>query len=158
MRLKLITILLFSMGALAAADDSMDVIVRFKPSADNTGHARFVERGATYKKALELIGSHVYHIQRADYAALAAEPEIAYIGEDHAISATGNPLPSTPDYGWMVALGVTSPFQTLPYDGTGIGVAVIDSGIAAGAQDLQNATGQNRVVPRTSFRPLTAAK
>ena len=110
--------------------DSVDVIVRFKESPHQLGHYRFLDRGALHKRSLSLVGAHVYTVNSRDLALLAGDPEVEYIGPDHEIRATAT-LPSTPDYGWMTVLGVTSPTATLPWDGTGIGVAVIDSGLRA---------------------------
>ena len=130
--------------------DQVDVIVRFKASPDDVGRHRFASHGAIHKSSLSLVRAHVYSVNARDLSLLSSDPEVAYIGLDHKLQATATTL--APDYGWMGVLGATSISATLPWDGSGIGVAVIDSGIDASA-DLQNSSGKNRVVYSRSFVP-----
>ena len=133
--------------------DTISVIVRFRPSPDNVGHRRFVAHGAIRGASLPLVRSDVYRLHSRDYDLLAADPEIEYIGLDHKLQATGTTLPTlAPDYGWMGVLGATSISTSLPWDGAGIGVAVIDSGINPNT-DLQDSTGKSRIVYSQSFVP-----
>src|SRR5579872_1491236 len=66
-------------------------------------------------------------IKRSDLAALAADPDVEAVLPDHDVAITTSNI--VPDYGWLTVLGLNSRTATFPYDGTGIGVAVIDSGI-----------------------------
>jgi serine protease AprX len=52
----------------------------------------------------------------------------------------------------MTTTGLTGPNATLPYDGTGIAVAVIDSGMN-NYEDLKDSAGHNRIVYQQSFIP-----
>ena len=137
-------------SAVAPDSDQVDVIVRFKPSPDNVGHHRFAAHGATHKASLSVIGAHVYTVNSRDLNLLSADPDVEYIGPDHKLQATATTL--APDYGWMTALGVSSITATLPWDGTGIGIAVIDSGVNSSA-DLQDSKGRSRIVYSQSFVP-----
>jgi len=137
--------------ARANDDSAVDLIVRFKPSPDRVGERRFMQHGAIHKRSLALVGAEVYRVKNEDLTVLAGDPEIEYIGADHALHATAT-LPSTPDYGWMTALGVGSITATTPYDGTGVAVAVIDSGLDTSA-DLNDSQGHSRIVYRQSFVP-----
>lgn len=83
-------------------------------------------------------------------AALAADPHVESISPDNPIHATA--FSGTVDYGWMTILGLSTKAATLPNDGSGIGVAVIDSGIYS-ADDLNDAQGHSRIVYRQSFIP-----
>ncbi|MGD1098515.1 MAG: hypothetical protein ABSB35_41865 [Bryobacteraceae bacterium] len=119
MRLNFVAAVTLSCVSLfgAGSDDSMDVIVRFKNSQDQVGQRRFVERGAIHKRSLELVNAHVYTVKSRDLNLLASDPEVEYLGPDHPLQATGNaPTLTQPDYGWMTALGVTSPTATLKWD------------------------------------------
>jgi serine protease AprX len=89
-------------------------------------------------------------MKSSDVALLSADPDVEYIGPDHQLKASATTF--SPDYGWMTALRATSPSATLSWDGTGIGVAVIDSGVNA-TNDLQNSSGKNRIVYSQSFVP-----
>src|SRR5579871_4213624 len=138
----------------ARNSEQVDVIVRFKASPDQSGHRRFLNHGAVHKRSLALVGADVYTINSRDLDLLAADPDVEYIGLDHEIRATSSALlPSTPDYGWMTVLGVSSPTASVSYDGTGVGVAVIDSGLPDNTNDLQDAEGHSRIVYKASFIP-----
>src|SRR5579871_903266 len=131
MQLKSVTLsaLLLGCSVLAVAGENVNVIVRFKNPADSMAHQRFATRGAIHQRNLNLVNAHVYTIAASDLALLANDPDVDYIGPDHAIqgAAGARVLPTQPDYGWMTVLGVTSPTSKLAQDGTGVGVAVIDS-------------------------------
>jgi serine protease AprX len=62
----------------------------------------------------------------------------------------GTVFSGTVDYGWMAVTGIYSPSGTLPYDCTGITVAVIDSGIHD-RDDLKDPGGHSRIVYKESF-------
>src|SRR5581483_10541185 len=132
--------------------DTADVIVRFKPSPDSVGQRRFAAHGASYKRQLSLIGAHVYTVHSRDLELLKSDPDVEYMSFDHPVAATSTLPPLSPDYGWMVALDLSSITATVPYDGTGIGVAVIDSGVTV-SSDLQTTAGKSRVVYARSFVP-----
>ena len=80
--------------------------------------------------------------------ALASNPQIESIHEDHIVRAAT--FTGTTDFGWMTALNVPSSAATFPYDGTGIGVAILDSGIDDD-DDLKDVKGHNRIVYKESF-------
>ena len=52
----------------------------------------------------------------------------------------------------MAVSGITTATGVLPYDGTGIGIALLESGIND-REDLKDATGHNRIVYKQSFLP-----
>ena len=75
---------------------------------------------------------------------IAKNPNVAYITPDRSVQMTGN----DEDEGSAVARDVAA--TQFNVDGTGIGVAVIDSGVADHA-DLHDASGASRVVYSESF-------
>src|SRR5579859_1315234 len=126
---SIVSMLLVSVAAAAQSTtdlaDTVDVIVRFKASPDNIGHRRFAAHGAVYRTSLSLVGAHVYTVKNSDLSLLSSDPAVDYIGLDHNLQPASTSL--LPDYGWLTALSASSMTSTLPWDGTGIGVAVIDS-------------------------------
>lgn len=127
-----------------------DVIVRFKVSADDAGVKKLVSRGAGHKKALPVIGSHLFTLNAAELGSLANDPDVDYISPDRVLNSTA--FNGMPDYGWMTVSGITVATGTLPYDGTGIGIALLDSGIND-REDLKDASGHNRIVYKQGFVP-----
>ena len=81
--------------------DTVDVIVRFKPSPDQVGHRRFAAHGALRRSSLKLVGAEVYTVNTRDLALLATDPQVEHFSIDHPLHATAATLDATPDYGWM---------------------------------------------------------
>ena len=122
-----------------------DVIVQFKEGARAGVHARIAASGGVLHRSLDLIRGAHYRIPAARLAELARDPDVEFIHPNRAVQASD--FSGTVDYGWMSALGLTASGQTLAWDGTGIGVAVIDSGIS-NHPDISG-----RVVYNQSFVP-----
>lgn len=71
----------------------------------------------------------------ADVDTLVADADVESIAPNRAAGATTDQ--DSPDFSWMQTLGVTSPF-----DGTGIGVVVIDSGVTP-SFELADSSGKH---------------
>ena len=124
-------------------DKAENVIVRYKSAAQDVVAARELPPGATLRHKLPLLHASALSISRRDLELLAADSEVEYIAPDRQVQATA--FSGTEDYGWMAVTGIYSPTGSLPYDGTGIAVAVIDSGIHD-REDLKS-----RIVYKESF-------
>jgi serine protease AprX len=74
------------------------------------------------------------------------DPNVAYVTPDRPVSMSSNP--ATEEFATAVQADIAASQYGL--DGTGVGVAVIDSGISA-HPDLNNASGSSRVVYSQSF-------
>jgi serine protease AprX len=96
------------------------VIVQWKvvPTAEHD--EKVVRRGGTVKHHLELIKAGSYSIPAAALADLASEPDVAYISLDR-------PIKGSLDYSAAAVNAKTA--WLAGYLGTGIGVAVLDSGM-----------------------------
>ncbi|HEY3742088.1 MAG TPA: S8 family peptidase [Bryobacteraceae bacterium] len=133
---------------LGASGHPSHVIVQFREGVEAASYGRF-SRQVKYHKSLEMIRSAVYEIRgQDDLQALAADPDVEYIAPDRAISSTAYSGP--PDYAWMQTLGITSTFGTAAFDGTGIGVAVIDSGVNPSIE-FQDAKHASRITYSANF-------
>jgi serine protease AprX len=102
--------------------------------------------GAAIKSKLHTIRAVTMRVPVSMLANLAKDPNVAYITPDRPVSMTwGNE-----DYSTAVEADVAA--AQFAFDGTGVGVAVIDSGVADHG-DLHNANGASRVVYSQSFVP-----
>lgn len=121
-------------GDLEQADPSsmVDVIVQFKQPPTEAHHRRIRSRGGVYKKSLDLVKGSLYSVPAGALAAIAEDPNVAYIAPDRPVTAMLDITAQTVNANIALQYG---------WDGTGIGVAVIDSGITV-QPDLQSATNQ----------------
>ncbi|MEO7276353.1 MAG: hypothetical protein ABIX28_02520, partial [Vicinamibacterales bacterium] len=104
------------------------VIVIMKPGAEPTDGKRF---GAIFRARLEMLGS-VLDLPNAQLTALAARPEVESIHEDRPVFAHNNRV--------AVTVGARTVQESMGFDGRGIGIAVIDSGVTSWHDDLTDLT------------------
>jgi serine protease AprX len=98
--------------------------------------------GGVVNSVFTLINAVSGTLTAGDVMALSNQPGVSYISLDRTLGATL-------DYS---AAGVNAPVAwSSGWDGTGVGVAVIDSGIYSHPDLLSPQTGQSRVVYRQSF-------
>jgi serine protease AprX len=160
---RLLGTTLFLLGALATAvaesrklapdfanfpqhrDGSIDVIIQFKQTPQAQHFAAISARGGRLNFSLPHIKGAAYRIPAGLLAWLENNPDVAYVSPDRPNKAAfDDEIPA-------VLADVARKQYAL--DGTGIGVAVIDSGVY-NHDDLQNPnTSQSRIVYSESFIP-----
>jgi hypothetical protein len=131
---------------LADADPHsvVNVIVQFVLPPSSLDNQTINQLGGIPQEVdLSLIRAKAYSIPAKTIAALANNPNVAYISPDRVL----NP---TLDYA-NATIGAQPAFS-YGWTGAGIGVAIIDSGISS-SKDLQNQSGASRVVYSQSFVP-----
>src|SRR5437763_7329415 len=131
-------------------ESNVDVIVQFKGTLTGQQHEALARRGALLKADLPSIKAGAYTVRAAALESLADDADVVFIAPDLPVSATT--FNGGPDWATATVLGLNSSFASLPYDGAGIGVAILDSGIN-GVDDLINAQGKSSVVLYKSFVP-----
>lgn len=111
-----VIVLASALACYAQSGDSglVDVIVQYRSMPTEAHHNRVMARGGQLKHNLGLIRGAHYSIPADQLNQLVTEPEVEHVSVDHPLRSTANALPSMPDYGWMIALGVSSPKATLP--------------------------------------------
>ena len=118
-----------------------DVIVQYK-SVPGARHARRVqELGGSVKHRFEFIQADHITLSRRALVKLAEDPDVVYISPNYRVAGTlefARP-----------AIQANIAYQ-YGFDGSGVGVAIIDSGVAA-VDDLAPAKGSSRVVYREDF-------
>jgi serine protease AprX len=127
---------------LAAAPEArVNVIVQYRAAPSAADKSRIAALGGVQRMDLPFIRAALFEVSNGQLAALAQDAGVAYVSTDRTVSAlldTVAPAVSAPaawQYGW---------------DGAGVGVAVIDSGIAE-SPDLRGSRG-SRIVYREVFR------
>jgi len=134
------------LGQRVEANGMVTVIVQHRqmPSA---AHLRSMQgRGAAIKSQFHSIRAVTMRVPASMLAELAADPNVKYITPDRTQKMAANPV--TEEFATAVEADVAA--SQYGFDGTGVGVAVIDSGVAA-HPDLNNANGVSRVVYSQSF-------
>jgi serine protease AprX len=128
----------------AGANSMVTVIVQFRQMPDSSSLKTMQLGGAAIKSKLHTIHAVTMRVPVSMLAALAKNPNVAYITPDRPVGMTwGNE-----DYSTAIEEDVAAAQFAL--DGTGIGVAIIDSGVADHG-DLHDASGASRVVYSQSF-------
>ncbi|PYX12273.1 MAG: hypothetical protein DMG85_02945, partial [Acidobacteria bacterium] len=131
-----------------SSNQRLDVIVQFKHSPSDSRIQTVKALGGVLRHRLNVIRGALFNLSVNEIRMLAKDPEIAYISPNRALDGASDYTEAT--VGADVA-------QSYGWDGAGVTVAVIDSGIS-NRPDLRNpVTGQSRVVYNESFVPGTNA-
>src|SRR5436309_15228297 len=110
---------------------TVDVIIQYNQVPTDAHHQKVQNKGGVLKTKLDVIKGAHYSVPVESLDALADDPDVVYISPDRRLSGS---LDNT-----AAAVNVKAAWQS-GWDGTGIGVAVIDSGITA-HPDLYGTTG-----------------
>jgi serine protease AprX len=127
--------------AEANASGSLDVIVQYKHVPRPANYGRAASLHGVTKAQLHFIKAAAFNIPASALARLAADPDVKYISPDRPLqSFLSNAAPAVnAPYAWSFG-----------YDGSGVGVAVVDSGIS-NHDDLKDAAGHNRILYQANF-------
>jgi len=139
----------YSDDLVGQAPDSkgrVTVIVQFRQMPGNESLKALEGSGARIKFKHHSIGAVTMRVPASMVARLAADPNVVYITPDRPVSMTW----TVPTEQFPTAVESDLAAAQFALDGTGIGVAVIDSGIAS-HPDLNDAYGNSRVVYSQSF-------
>jgi len=93
--------------------------------------------GGQIKRVLPIVNGVAVDVPNVALYDLAANPLVSHISLDRLVVGSMERTGAT--------VGATAVRQELGYDGAGVGVAIIDSGSAAGLDDLSDATGDTRI-------------
>src|SRR2546421_3349793 len=131
-----------------SSNQRLDVIVQFKHSPSDSRIQTVKALGGVSRHRLNVIHGGLFNLSVNEIRILAKDPEVAYISPNRSLDGASDYTEAT--VGADVA-------QSYGWDGAGVTVAVIDSGIS-NRPDLRNpVTGQSRVVYNESFVPGTNA-
>ena len=116
---------------------SVDVIVQYKNDPSDADIAKFTSKGAKLKEYLKRFRAASFTAPAATIDALSDDPNVVYVSADRQVTAQfdySEPTINAPS-AWQIGL-----------DGTGVGIAVVDSGVAK-HDDLDQANShQSRVI------------
>jgi hypothetical protein len=130
-----------------SSDQAVDVIVQFKSAPTEAQHRRVLAHGGQLKETLDIIRAAHCAVPANHLEALSAEPDVEFIAPDRKVKATGNAsganeYTGSPDYGWET-VGANLATSVSGLNGTGIGIALLDSGTNANS-DLTDLQGRSR--------------
>jgi serine protease AprX len=133
-----------------ATNDMVTVVVQYRQMPASSSFKSMQAAGGTIKFTHQAISAVTMRVPASMLADLANDPNVAYISPDRPLKSTA----ATTEIGENdAAAGAVEAYmaeQQFPLDGTGIGIAVIDSGISDHA-DLHGSKGNSRVVYSQSF-------
>jgi serine protease AprX len=128
-------------------DGTVTVIVQYRAMPNTTALSNLTGRGATLRTKFQSIRAVTLHVPASMVAELSNDPNVVYVTPDRSFKMTSS-NPQVEQF--VAAIEADVAAAQYNFDGTGIGVAVIDSGVSAHA-DLNNASGTSRVVYSQSF-------
>jgi serine protease AprX len=128
------------------AHQVIKAIVRWNDDPSKATEHKVTARGGRKVADLSFIRAGLYEIEAGSARDLASDPDVRSVHPNRTVYATA--VTMRPDFGWAAALD--SKNLNLPVNGTGIGIAMIDSGIVD-REDLMNAGGHSRIVYRQSL-------
>jgi serine protease AprX len=99
--------------------------------------------GGTIERRLDIIDAYVVELPARATPALTDHPLVARLSRDREVVGTMERTSAT--------IGATVIHDTLGYDGAGVGVAIIDSGVTPWHDDLASGDGGQRVVRFVDF-------
>ena len=134
---------------------TVDVIIQFNQTPTDVQHQKVRNKGGVLKTKLNVIKGARYSVPSGSLQDLADDPDVAYISPDRPLHGTTSTLDYAPE-----AVNAPTVWKQWGLDGTGVGVAVIDSGVTA-VGDLYwwnpaNQTYGSRVVYSQNFVPGTS--
>jgi serine protease AprX len=121
---------------------TVDVIIQFNQTPTAAHHQKVQNKGGVLKTKLDFIKGAHYNVPVDALDGLANDPDVAYISPDRAVSGSLDYVTS--------AVGAPYAWNVYGLTGTGIGVAIIDSGIHNN-NDFNPGPGQNRIVYSKDF-------
>ena len=131
----------------SAHSQTVRVIVQYRQVPTAAHYATMQQRGGVLHSKLHMIKGAAFTIPVSALASLANDPEVAHVSVDH-------PIKGLDDF-TNAAMNVSTVWNA-GYNGTGIGVAVIDSGINDNHPDLWDSTeSYSRVVYHQDFTGTT---
>ena len=118
------------------ASGAVDVIVQYKVAPTQKHRDRIAAHGGLVKQHLGTVKGLLVSLPASRLHLLSNDPDVAYVSPDRVITRQMN----------NAAVGVLANYAwSLGLDGTGVAVAVIDSGVH-GVDDLKDAQGHNRIL------------
>lgn len=122
----------------------LNVIVQFKQVPSEQHHQKVRDRGGVLRSKLDVIKGAQYSLPASALETLVGDPDVVYITPDRPVAASLN-------YGEPAVNGNIS--LQYGWDGTGVGIAVIDSGITDHPDLKVPKSSKSRIVYRQSFIP-----
>src|SRR5437867_9693627 len=101
---------------------TVDVIIQFNQTPTDAHHQKVQNKGGVLKTKLDFIKGAHYSVPVESLEALADDPDVAYISPDRPVKGSLDHVVSAVNADLAYASG---------WDGTGVGIAVIDSGVSS---------------------------
>ena len=131
---------------VAAPHATVDVIVRYKHKPGDAQFSKIVNKNGIIKNHLDVVNGAAFTVPVSMLSELDSDPDVEYVSPDRPVRGAATSSITLDYYNPTVNANYAS---QLGYDGTGIGVAVIDSGIV----DVPDLSVPNQYYPNQQTAP-----
>jgi serine protease AprX len=126
-------------------DNDVDVIITPNSGWTSALISDLTAKGATYKRTFVSLGARLYKLKAKDADSIGSHADVAYISLDRSVKLLGHLSLTTGATAARALGGATS------YDGSGIGIAVLDSGIYTSHKNFNDINGSLRTITNIDF-------
>src|SRR5437016_8270206 len=127
--------------------DTIKVIVQLRAPMSSSLNSLLNSNGVHVRKTFQNLGAHAVEMPASIVDAVAAFDEVSYVSFDRPTQSTGHLSATT----GADAVRTTTGINVSGVDGTGIGIAVLDSGIFTSHVDFLDKSNNVRVVYSQDF-------
>src|SRR5258708_647828 len=121
---------------------TVDVIIQFNQTPTDAHHQKVQNKGGALKTKLDFIKAAHYSVPVESLDALADDPDVAYISPDRPVRGSLDHVVTAVNGDLAYASG---------WNGTGIGIALVDSGVSSNYDMNSDANTTSRIVYSQSF-------
>src|SRR5207302_6335032 len=127
--------------------DTVKVIVQLRAPMSSSLNSLLNSNGVHVRKTFQNLGAHAVEMPASIVDTVAAFDEVAYVSLDRPTQSTGHLSATT----GADAVRTTSGINVSGLDGTGVGIAILDSGIYKDHTDFLDKSNNGRVVYSQDF-------
>jgi serine protease AprX len=123
-------------------NQATEVIVQFRQAPTDKHHKKVKDKGGEFKRDLHVIKGALYSIPPGQVKKLADDPDVVFMSPNRKVKGSLDVTTAAANAGAAASYGL---------DGTGVGIAILDSGVSAHPDLRKSGTSISRIVYSQDF-------